>query len=64
LGQTAIRDGWQVFRFTAPQSAWWVGFNQLQLLFSSTVSPHDAGAGDDRRQLALGLSNVEVMQQD
>jgi hypothetical protein len=62
LAQTAIAaDGWQEIRFTAPRSAWWVGFNQLQLVFSATVSPREAGAGDDPRQLALGLSRVDVM---
>jgi hypothetical protein len=60
LGQTAILDGWREIRFAAPRSAWWVGFNQLQLLFSSTISPREAGAGDDRRQLALALSSIEV----
>jgi hypothetical protein len=60
LAQTAIPGGWQEIRFVAPRSAWWIGFNQLQLVFSSTVSPREAGAGDDPRQLALGLGRVDV----
>ena len=41
---------------------WWIGFNQLQLVFSSTVSsPRDVGAGDDTRQLALrGQPRIDV----
>jgi hypothetical protein len=60
LAETAIAAGWQDIRLVAPRSAWWVGFNQLQLLFFSTVSPRDVGAGDDPRQLALALSRVDV----
>jgi len=60
LAETAVPAGWQEIHFAAPQSAWWIGFNQLQLLFSSTVSPHEAGVGDDRRQLALAFSRVDV----
>jgi hypothetical protein len=60
LAETAVPAGWQEIHFAAPQSAWWIGFNQLQLLFSSTVSPHEVGAGDDRRQLALAFSRVDV----
>jgi hypothetical protein len=40
---------------------WWIGFNQLQLVFSSTVSPRDVGAGNDPRPLALGLGRVDVV---
>jgi hypothetical protein len=46
--------------FNAPRSAWWIGFNQLRLVFSSTVSPRAAGAGDDARELALAVSSVAV----
>jgi hypothetical protein len=60
LGQREIPGGWQEIRFAAPQSAWWIGFNQLQLLFSSTVSPREVGTGDDPRRLALALSRVDV----
>jgi hypothetical protein len=52
--------GMQEIRFVAPRSAWWVGFNQLQLLFSSTVSPREIGEGDDSRQLALAFSRIDV----
>ena len=61
LAQTTIPAGWQEIRLTAPRSAWWVGFNQLHLVCSSTVSPRDVGAGDDPRQLALAVSRVEVV---
>jgi hypothetical protein len=61
LGETAVPGGGpQDIRFGAPRSAWWVGFNQLQLRFSSTVSPRDVGAGDDPRELALAFSRVDV----
>lgn len=63
LAHTAIPAGWREIRFTAPRSTWWVGFNQLHLVFSSTVSPRNVGAGDDPRQLALAVSRVDVMPQ-
>jgi hypothetical protein len=60
LAHVPVAAGWQEIRFAAPRSTWWIGFNQLQLVFSSTVSPRDIGAGDDARQLALALSRVDV----
>jgi len=60
LAHVAVAAGWQEIRLVAPRSTWWIGFNQLQLVFSSTVSPRDVGAGDDTRQLALALSGVDV----
>jgi len=60
LAHVAVATGWQEIRLVAPRSTWWIGFNQLQLVFSSTVSPRDVGAGDDARQLALALSRVDV----
>jgi hypothetical protein len=61
LAQTAIPHGWTEVRFAAPGSGWWIGFNELRLVFSGTVSPRAAGAGDDPRQLALALSRVDVI---
>jgi hypothetical protein len=63
LTQTTIPAGWREIRLTAPRSTWWVGFNQLHLVCSSTVSPRDVGAGDDPRQLALAVSRVDVVPQ-
>jgi hypothetical protein len=60
LAHVAVAAGWQEIRLVAPRSTWWIGFNQLQLVFSSTVSPRDVGAGDDTRQLALAVSRVDV----
>ena len=60
LTHVTVQTGWQEIRFAAPRSTWRVGFNELQLVFSSTVSPREAGAGDDPRHLALGLSRVDV----
>ena len=60
LAHVALVPGWQEIRLPAARSTWWIGFNQLQLAFSSTVSPRDVGAGDDPRPLALGLSRVDV----
>jgi hypothetical protein len=61
LAHVSLAAGWQEVRLVAPRSTWWIGFNQLQLVFSSTVSPRDVGAGDDTRQLALAVSRVDVI---
>ena len=61
LAQQTVAAGWQQIRFDAPRSTWWVGYNELQLMFSDTVSPRDAGVSDDRRRLALAVSRVEVV---
>ena len=60
LGHKTVEAGWQEMAFNAPRSAWWIGFNQLRLVFSSTVSPRPAGAGTDARELALAVSSVAV----
>jgi hypothetical protein len=60
LGHTTVEAGWREIPFTAPRSAWWIGFNQLRLVFWSTVSPRAIGAGDDARELALAVSSVSV----
>jgi hypothetical protein len=60
LGHTTVEAGWREIPFAAPRSTWWIGFNQLRLVFSSTVSPRAAGAGDDTRELALAVSSVAV----
>jgi hypothetical protein len=60
LGHQTVEAGWRDISFSAPRSAWWIGFNQLRLVFSSTVSPRAAGAGDDARELALAVSRVAV----
>ena len=62
LGEATIPSGWQEVRIAAPSSAWWIGFNELQLLFSATVSPRDVGSGDDPRRLALAVSRVDLME--
>jgi hypothetical protein len=61
LSETIVPAGWQEIRIAAPRPAWWIGFNELQLRFSSTLSPRDAGTGADPRPLALGLSRVNVV---
>jgi hypothetical protein len=60
LTEATLPPGWQEIRIPAPRQAWWIGFNELRLHFSSTVSPHEAGAGTDSRPLALGLSRVDL----
>lgn len=60
LAHTTISDAWQEIRFAAPRSVWWIGFNDLRLVFASTVSPREIGAGDDPRQLAAAISRVGV----
>jgi hypothetical protein len=62
LSEAAIPPGWQQIRITAPSSAWWIGFNDLRLVFSATMSPHGAGSGDDPRRLALAISRVDVLE--
>ena len=62
LTEAAIPPGWQEIRIAAPSSAWWIGFNELRLLFSATVSPRDVGSGDDPRPLALAVSRVDVVE--
>jgi len=62
LGEATIPSGWQEIRIAAPSSAWWIGFNELRLLFSATVSPRDVGSGDDARPLALAVSRVDVVE--
>lgn len=64
IAQTALPAGWQDIRFAAPRSAWWVGFNELKLVFSSTVSPRRSGAGSDPRELALALSRLDLTPQE
>jgi hypothetical protein len=60
LSETTVPAGWEEIRIAAPRAAWWIGFNELQLRFSSTLSPRAAGTGNDPRELALGLSRVEL----
>jgi hypothetical protein len=64
LGHTIVPAGWREIRFMAPRSTWWIGFNQLQLVCASTVSPRAAGTGDDSRDLALAVSRVSVTPQN
>ena len=61
LKEIEIPGGWQDIRIAAPRSAWWVGFNELRLAFSSTVAPRDVGGGDDPRTLALAVSRVDLV---
>jgi hypothetical protein len=61
LTETSIPAGWQQIRMRAPSSAWWIGFNELRLVSSSTVSPREVGVGEDPRPLALAVSRVEVV---
>ena len=60
LGHLPVPPGWREVRFIAPRSAWWIGFNQLHLDLSSTVTPSLIGAGNDSRALALAVSRVAV----
>src|SRR6185295_1783402 len=64
LADTTIPAGWRNIRVAAPRWAWWVGFNELQLVFSSTLSPRAAGSGDDPRPLALRVSRVDVVRSE
>jgi hypothetical protein len=61
LAETTVPAGWQEIRIAAPRPAWWIGFNELQLHFASTLSPREVGSGNDPRHLALGLSRVDLV---
>jgi hypothetical protein len=63
LTDEAIPAGLQDIRIRADRSAWWVGFNELRLVFASTVAPRDVGAGDDARPLALSVHDIRVEKQ-
>jgi len=57
---TDVPAGRTAIRVAVPHRAWWCGFNDVQLVFTSTLSPHDAGAGEDRRPLAMAIDRVTV----
>jgi hypothetical protein len=61
VADTDLPAGPSQLRIPVPHGAWWTGFNDLHLVFSSAVSPHDAGTGDDRRPLAMAVSRVSVV---
>jgi hypothetical protein len=50
LGMAKVGPGWDTLRFAVPKSAWWIGFNRLEL----QLSP----AGAARR---LAVSRVDVV---
>jgi hypothetical protein len=60
VGDTTIPAGAQTIRVAVAEPAWWIGFNELRLVFSSTVVPRDAGGSEDTRPLALALFRVDV----
>ncbi len=61
LADMTIPPGRREIHLRAPRATWWIGFNDLQLTFSSTVVPREAGGGDDSRPLALSLSRLDVI---
>jgi hypothetical protein len=61
LSETTIPAGPRNIRLTAPRTAWWIGFNELHLVLSSTLVPRDAGRGGDSRPLALAIGRVDVV---
>jgi hypothetical protein len=61
LGDTAIAPGHRDIRIRVATSAWWIGFNDLQLTFASTQAPHDAGGSADTRPLALAIDRIDVV---
>ena len=62
VAETTIPAGWHQIRIPTPRRAWWIGFNELRLSFSSTLSPRDVGVGDDSRALALAISRIDVFE--
>jgi len=60
VGETAIPAGHRDIRIATERGAWWVGYNELRLLFASTVVPRDVGAGSDRRALALSVDSIAI----
>ena len=61
LGTVTMARDWQTVRFMAPSRAWWIGFNQLELFLSFTVSPHEVGTGDDPRTLAAAVHRIDIV---
>jgi hypothetical protein len=61
VADVAIPAGPQEIRMPAARSTWWIGFNELRLVFSATAIPRESGGGDDRRPLALSVSGVDVV---
>ncbi len=55
-----VPAGPREIRLRVPTSTWWIGFNDLQLLFSSAVSPREAHGAADDRPLAFSLSRISV----
>jgi hypothetical protein len=60
VGTVVVPRGWNQISMAVPAQAWRIGVNELELLLSSSVSPSDAGAGDDRRELSLAIDRVTV----
>ncbi len=60
IGTASVGAGWSQASFRAPRHAWRIGVNQLDLEFSSAVSPREAGLGDDTRQLSVVVDRVWV----
>jgi hypothetical protein len=61
VADTDMSAGPTQLHISVPRGAWWSGFNDLHLVFSSAESPYDTGTGDDRRPLAMALSRVSVV---
>ena len=61
VADVAIPAGPREIRMSAARSTWWIGFNELRLVFSATAIPRESGGGDDRRPLALSVSGVDVV---
>jgi hypothetical protein len=60
LGEITIPAGRQQIRIAAGRGAWWIGYNELRLMFASTVVPREVGAGSDRRPLALSIAGITI----
>lgn len=61
LGETTVPAGPCQIRLRAPRSTWWIGFNELRLVFSSTFVPREAGSSEDSRPLALSVRAIDVV---
>jgi hypothetical protein len=56
-----LQDEWQTVRVPAPRSAWQVGFNQLEIRYSSLASGPDTLPAADPGLGAVAVRRIEVI---
>jgi hypothetical protein len=56
-----LHDGWQTMLVPAPQDAWQIGFNKLEILSASLTTLPDPAPAEGLRPRAFALSRIEVI---